>query len=274
MGDCSTSESLPPTDLGCVRIVEARERAEREVAGQVRECIEACRRVGTQAVLGLATGGSMTGLLAECVRLHTDEDLSFEGVRTFNLDEYLDLPPGHRSSFHAFMHEHLFGPVELDGARSLVPDGDLAQAEPAAYSAAWEAAIKASGGMDLQLLGLGENGHVAFNEPGSAVDSCARVVDLAQETRRAAADEFGGLDQVPSRAFTAGIATIRAARCLRLLAFGERKAAAVHAMLMGPVDEVVPASLIRDHPNLEVWLDRAAASQLDPAQLPDGAWVR
>ncbi|MDP6385238.1 MAG: 6-phosphogluconolactonase, partial [Planctomycetota bacterium] len=158
--------------------------------------------------------------------------------------------------------------------RSFVPDADLAQAEPTAYAAAWEAAIEASGGMDLQLLGLGENGHVAFNEPGSAADSRARVVDLAQKTRRAAADGFGGLDQVPSRAFTAGIATIRAARCLRLLAFGERKAAAVRGMLMGPVDEAVPASLIRDHPDLEVWLDPAAASKLDPSQLPDGAWVR
>lgn len=274
MGDRSTWETPPSTALGCVRIVDSRERAEREVAGQVRECIEACRRAGTQAVLGLATGGSMTGLLAECVRLHTDGDLSFEGVRTFNLDEYLDLPPGHGASFRAFMQAHLFGPVELDGARSLVPDADLAQAEPAAYSAAWEAAIDASGGMDMQLLGLGENGHVAFNEPGSSVDSRARVVDLARETRRAAADGFGGLEQVPRRAFTAGIATIRAARSLRLLAFGERKAAAVHAMMMGPVDEAVPASLIRDHPDLEVWLDRAAASQLDSSQLPDGAWVR
>lgn len=274
MGDRSTSETPPSTILRCVRIVDSRERAEREVAGQVQECIEACRRAGTQAVLGLATGGSMTGLLAECVRLHANGNLSFEGVRTFNLDEYLDLPPGHGASFHAFMQAHLFDPVGLDGARSLVPDADLAQAAPAAYSAAWEAAIDASGGMDLQLLGLGENGHIAFNEPGSSVDSRARVVDLAEETRRVASAEFGGLEQVPRRAFTAGIGTIRAARRLRLLAFGERKAAAVHAALMGPMDEAVPASLIRDHPDLEVWIDRAAASQLDSAQLPEGAWVR
>ena len=274
MSECSTSKTPSPMDLGCVRIVESRERAEQEVAGQVRDCIETCRNEGTPAVIGLATGGSMIGLLAECVRLHKDGDLSFDGVRTFNLDEYLGLPLGHEGSFRAFMQEHLFGPVELDAARSLVPDADLAQVEPGVYGAVWEAAIDAAGGMDLQLLGLGENGHIAFNEPGSAVDSRARVVDLAQETRRVAAAGFGGLEQVPSRAFTAGIATIRGARRLRLLAFGERKAAAIHAMLIGPVDETVPASLIRDHPDLEVWIDRAAASQLDSTQLPDGAWVR
>jgi glucosamine-6-phosphate deaminase len=273
MGDCSTSEPSSPTSLGCVRIVEQQKRAEAEVAGQVRNCIEARRTAGTWAVLGLATGGSMTGLLAECVRLHTQEGLSFEGVRTFNLDEYLGLEAGHGAAFQTFMQEHLFGPVGLDGAHALVPDSDLAQADPLAYSAAWETAIEAAGGLDMQLLGLGENAHIAFNEPGSAPDSRARVVDLAQDTRRVAAADFGGLEQVPQRAFTAGVATIRAARCLRILAFGERKAAAVHAMLMGPVDEAVPASLIRDHPDVEIWIDRAAASKLDSAQLPEGAWV-
>ena len=274
MGDCTASTSASSGTFDCLRIVRDRALAERRVAGQIRTLIDTGREIGRPAVLGLATGRSMIGVLAECVRLFREEDLSFEGVRTFNLDEYIGLDVNHDASFHAFMQVHLFAPVGLDKAHAHVPSSKRALINPDGYADIWEAAIEEAGGLDVQLLGLGENAHIAFNEPGSSRESRTRIVDLAEDTRQVAAAQFCGLEYVPRQAFTAGIATIRAAKRLRILAFGARKAPALKATLMGPVDEAVPASLIRDHPDLEIWIDEAAASELDPERVPDGAWVR
>lgn len=208
------------------------------------------------AVLGLATGNSPEPAYDELVRLHRDEGLSFAGVTTFNLDEYVGIGPDHPGSYHAYMRQHLFDRVDIDPARTHLPDG-LA-ADPAAAGAAYEAAIRAAGGIDLQLLGIGRNGHIGFNEPGADRAGRTRAVDLAPETLIANAPVFPG-GKVPPRAMTMGLGTILDCRAIVLLATGATKAAAVKAALTGPVGIDCPASLLRTHADVEWHLDAEAA---------------
>ncbi len=258
----TSPSSLPP-----VHVHSDRQHIESLLAHELSQDLRAGVSAGRPLTLGLATGSSMVGLYECIVQLHREGRISFDGVRTFNLDEYLGLGQGHPQSFHTFMAEHLFTPVGLTPDCAFVPDADLAASEPEAYSAVWEAAIQAAGGLDVQFLGIGANGHIAFNEPGSEASSSSRVVDLCDNTRERAARYFGGIASVPLQAFTAGLATISSARSLRLMAFGEDKAQALRAMLHGPVGTDSPASLIRSHPELEIWADDAAASLLDLANL-------
>jgi glucosamine-6-phosphate deaminase len=197
------------------------------------------------AVLGLATGGTPVPLYEELVRLHREEALTFARARSLNLDEYLDLAPGDARSFRAWMQERFFGRVDFAPANVHFPD---AQTQ----------ALR----VDLQLLGLGRNGHIGFNEPGSLRESHTRVVELAAETRADAAATFGGLTRVPKRAITLGIEEILAARSIRVLAFGGAKAQIVQRTLEGPVGPDCPASFLRGHPDARFLLDAAAASRL------------
>lgn len=210
-------------------------------------------------VLGLATGGTPEGTYAELVRLHKEEGLDFTSVRTFNLDEYVGLDPTHDQSYRYFMDTNLFNHVNIKKENTQVPDGLADDLEK--HCQEYEEAIKAAGGIDLQLLGIGVNGHIAFNEPGAARDSRTRVVELDEGTLEANSRFFKSIDEVPTRALSMGIATILEAKEIVLLASGENKADALARTLEGPLTEEVPASLLREHPNLTFIVDKAAASK-------------
>lgn len=233
-------------------VVDRREQAETELAGEIAALVRGRRRV----VLGLAAGDTPSGLYRELARLRREEGLDFREVVTFNLDEYLGLAPDHPRSFSRWMLDSVFEPLGIPESNRHAPgSGD---------GAAYDRSIREAGGIDLQILGIGRNGHIAFNEPPSARDSRTREVELHPWTREDAAPQFGSLAAVPARAITMGIATILDAKRIRVLAFGSRKAEIVARALAGPIGPEVPASFLRGHSDLRVWLDRDAAGELDP----------
>ena len=216
------------------------------------------------AVLGLATGSTPLLLYQELVRLHREEHLDFSRVTTFNLDEYVGLGPDDPHSYHHFMREYLFRHINIAPERTHIPDG-LAQNIPA-YCARYEAEIKAAGGIDLQVLGIGADGHIGFNEPTSSFASRTRIKTLTAVTRRANSRFFDGEQKVPHHAITMGIGTIMEARQCLLLAFGEQKAQAVAGAIEGPITAMNPASALQLHPQTKVFLDAGAASMLKQAE--------
>jgi len=221
-------------------------------------CAELIQRK-PDARLGLATGATPQALYAELIRRYQLGHLSFSRTETFNLDEYLGIGPQHPRSFHRAMHDSLFAHVDIDPVNTHVPAGD--SADPAAEAAAYEALIKARGGIDLQILGIGRNGHIGFNEPGSSLGSRTRVKTLSRATVRH--NQLGKLDfEAPIMAITMGIRTILDANALLMLATGAAKAAAVAAALEGPLAASCPASAIQLHPAATVVLDPAAAADL------------
>ena len=213
------------------------------------------------AVLGLATGATMRPVYARLAAAARAGQVSFGQARTFNLDEYAGLPPSHPASFAAFMHAALFGPARFDPARTSLPDG-MAR-DPAAEAARYEAAIVQAGGIDLQLLGIGRNGHIGFNEPGAAFGSRTRCVMLDRSTRDANRRSFPPGTDVPGHAVTMGIGTIMEARAVLLLATGRPKARAVAAAWAGPPGPHCPASALRRHPCATFVCDAEAASLLE-----------
>jgi glucosamine-6-phosphate deaminase len=231
-----------------------------QVAQQVAQMIAEAIRANPDIVLGLATGSTPIGVYSELVRLHRESSLDFSRVSTFNLDEYIGLGPEHPQSYRAFMRQHLFDHVNLDPRRTHLPDGLASNV--AAHARDYEAMIQAAGGIDLQLLGIGDNGHIAFNEPGSLPDSRTRQVDLTEATLQANARFFASPDEVPRYAITMGIGTILEARRVILMATGRRKSHALHRALEGPISVDSPASQLRRGRNVVFALDRAAASQL------------
>jgi glucosamine-6-phosphate deaminase len=218
------------------------------------------------AVLGLATGSTPLGVwLALAGRGH---DLS--GVRGFALDEYVGLEPGHPESYAAVIDREVVRPLGLDPSRVAVP-GHLGPIETAGED--YERAIVAAGGVDLQILGIGTDGHIGFNEPGSSFASLTRVKTLTQQTRRDNARFFDSVDDVPVNCITQGLGTIRRARHLVLLAFGEAKAAAIAAAVEGPISASAPGSAIQLHPHVTVIVDEAAASGLANEEYYRYAWA-
>ena len=220
--------------------------------------IEARLRARPDIVLGLATGRTMERVYDRLV----EGGVPFGRATTFNLDEYVGLAPDDPASFRSYMRERLFDRVDLDPARAHLPDG--AAADLGAAARGYEAAIASAGGIDLQLLGIGEAGHIGFNEPLSAFASRTRDKTLTPTTRAQNAEAFGGdPGRVPARALTMGVATILEARELVLLATGAGKAAIVARAVEGPVTSMVSASAIQFHPNCKVVVDEAAASALE-----------
>lgn len=212
-----------------------------------------------EAVLGLATGSTPLDLYAELARLCAEGKLSFAKAKSFNLDEYIGLEGTHDQSYRYFMEQNLFSKVDLPAARIHVPSGlDVSDAALAGY----DAAIEAAGGIDLQLLGLGGNGHIGFNEPGTPFELGTHVVTLTERTRRDNARFFASLDEVPTHAATMGVKTVMHARAILLLAFGRAKAEALAAALNGPVTPEVPASVLQLHPDVTVLCDEEAAALL------------
>jgi len=242
--------------------------ASRAAAAEAAELIRARQREGRPAVLGLATGSTPVSFYAELVRLHREEKLSFAHVVTFNLDEYLSLAAGHPQSFHHYMREHLFGQVDLPPAQAHLPDGSVAKGDIDAHCAAYEEAIRAAGGIDLQILGIGRTGHIGFNEPGSTRRSATRLVTLDPLTRRDAAGDFGGDEQTPHFALTMGVRTILAARRIILMAWGQHKAEIVRAAVEDEISTQVTASFLQEHDNAVFLLDADAASALTRERAP------
>ena len=246
-------------------------------------CLRAARIVARllrgkpDAALALPTGSTPRAIYAELVRLHQDEGLSFARATAFNLDEYVGIPPDHPGAFKRAMTEALYRHVDLAPERAHAPDGQAA--DLAAACARYEAEIAAAGGFDLALLGLGIDGHIAFNEPTSSFGSRTRMKTLAEETR--AANQHGfGVEPIPHHALTVGIATILSARRCLLVAFGAAKTAAVAKLVEGPLSAFVPASALQLHPHATVIVDEAAADGLllrryyDAVAAAKPAWQR
>jgi len=211
-------------------------------------------------VLGLATGGTPVKMYTDLARMHREGQLDFSRVVTFNLDEYIGLPPDHDQSYRYFMDSNLFDKVNISKENTHLPDGMASDLD--AMCAAYEEAIKQAGGIDLQLLGIGGNGHIAFNEPGSPRDSRTRVVDLTPETIRDNSRFFKDESEVPTRAVTMGIASILETREIVLIADGAHKVEAIARSVEGEITPDVPTSFLQEHPKCIFFLDREAASRL------------
>ena len=216
------------------------------------------------SVFGLATGTTPISLYRELIERNRSGELSFAQVHTFNLDEYLDLPPEHPQSYRHFMNQEFFDHIDIDKSNTRVPQGDAAH--PIRACEEYEKAISDRDGIDIQLLGIGRNGHIGFNEPTSCLTSRTRVKTLTRETIEDNARFFGEGERQPHLSLTMGIGTIMDARMVVLLATGESKSKAIKAMVQGPVSAWNPASALQMHPNTVVIADDAAASELsDPA---------
>ncbi len=212
------------------------------------------------AVLGLATGSTPLPLYRDLIRLHREEKLDFGAVTSFNLDEYLGLPPAHPASYHHFMRENLFRHLNIPEENTHIPDG-LTTDVPA-FCQAYEEAIRMAGGLDLQILGIGGDGHIGFNEPGSSLVSRTRIKSLTPRTRQDNARYFSTEDEIPRHVITMGVGTIMESQEIVLLAFGEGKAEAVAAAVEGPITASVPASILQLHERATILLDEAAAGDL------------
>jgi glucosamine-6-phosphate deaminase len=229
----------------------------RTLSEEAAELIARSMRSRPGLTLGLPTGNTPLRMYEDLVRKHRHEGLDFSRVRTFNLDEYLGLARDHPQSYHSYMQARLFDHVNIQRENTDIPDGAPgidAEAECGRY----ETAIRDSGGIDLLIVGIGANGHIAFNEPGSGFDSRTRVVALEPETIASASKYFAGEGEVPRRAITIGIRTILEARRVLLLASGGVKAEAVQRALRHPVSESLPASALQLHPDVIAILDEAA----------------
>ena len=240
----------------------------RAVAARLAQLIRQRSAAGLPTVLGLATGSTPVGVYRELVRMHRDEGLSFRDVESFNLDEYHPMDPASIHSYHRFMWTHLFSHVDIRPERVHLPDGRIPRGEVEAYCAAYEGMIRATGGIDFQLLGIGKTGHIGFNEPGSGLSSRTRLVHLDTITRRDAAASFFTEANVPREALTMGIATILEAREIAMLAVGEHKATIVQRAIEGGVDHGIPATFLQGHPAVTAYCDEAAAAELTRIAAP------
>lgn len=219
-------------------------------------------------VLGLATGSTPRSVYAELVRMHKEEGLSFKNVVTFNLDEYYPIDNDAWQSYNSYMHRYLFDHIDIDRKNINIPNGELPKEEIKKHCAEYERKIEDAGGIDLQILGIGNNGHIGFNEPGSSIYSKTRLINLDNSTRLANAYEFANISEVPRLAITMGISTILKAKKIILLAWGPAKAPVVQKAVEGPVTETVPASLLQQHGDCLYVVDEIAAAELTRFKSP------
>lgn len=234
-----------------------------DLSAKAANIVSAQVTIKPNCTLGLATGSTPEGLYAELVKSYEAGNLDFSQVRSVNLDEYKGLAPDHPQSYRYFMNFHLFDRVNINKANTNVPNG--LEEDAAKECARYEDVIAASGGIDLQLLGLGHNGHVGFNEPGDSFDCDTHCVELTQSTIDANARYFDGPDDMPHYAYTMGIKGIMQADKVLLVVSGEAKADALYKCLFGPITPQVPASILQLHKNLMVVADEAALSKIDGA---------
>jgi glucosamine-6-phosphate deaminase len=236
-------------------------RDQEEVGRHAARFVASAIRTNAALTLGLATGNTMAGVYRELVRLHREEKLDFSRVTTFNLDEYFGLSPEHPESFHSVMQQNFFSQVNVNPRNIHIPDGTI-RGDYEQYCAGYEQAIRDAGGIDLQILGIGRNGHIGFNEPTSSIGSRTRLKVLSSQTIEDNRQLFAAGEEIPQCAITMGIGTILEARRILLLASGEAKAAAVAKSIEGPITSAVTASALQLHPNVTFILDEAAASAL------------
>ncbi len=232
------------------------EELSREAAAVVASLV----RQKPDCILGFATGGTPIGTYKELIRLHREEGLDFSKVTTFNLDEFVGLPPSHPESYHYYMWENLFKHINVAPRRVFIPHG---MADDVHGFCAWyEGKITELGGIDLQILGIGANGHIAFNEPGSSLGSRTRIKTLSEKTIRDNARFFSEGEAIPRYALTMGVGTIMEARQLLLLASGRGKADAIRATVEGPITARFPATIVQMHRFATIVVDNEAASAL------------
>jgi glucosamine-6-phosphate deaminase len=239
-----------------------------KVAQRIAALIKGKQQKGENAVLGLATGVTPIGVYAELVRLHKEEGLSFKNVITFNLDEYFPMKATAPQSYVTFMNDNLFSHIDIDKKNIHIPDGTLKQEDVAAFCLKYEQQITALGGLDLQILGIGRTGHIGFNEPGSAPNSGTRLVTLDDLTRSDASRDFGGKENVPTKAITMGVGTIFKAREIILMAWSQKKAPIIKKAIEGEISGEVPATYLQLSDHVEFILDEGAASDLTRFDTP------
>ncbi len=238
------------------------------VARQIESLIREKEAEGKKCVIGLATGSSPKSLYAELVRMHQEEGLSFRNVITFNLDQYYPMDKDALQSYHYFMRKNLFEQTDIDPKHYHLPDGMIPKDKVKEHCLDYEQQIASAGGLDLQILGIGINGHIGFNEPGSGIYTKTRLITLDNSTRIANAYEFGNMSQVPRMAITMGISTILRSKKIILMAWGETKAPVIKRAVEEDETEDIPASLLQNHDNCTFILDEAAAGDLTRFKSP------
>ncbi|GAB4152972.1 MAG: glucosamine-6-phosphate deaminase [Planctomycetaceae bacterium] len=273
----STSEMKPATlqTAQCLRhtkiptrLLLSSDAVDRHVASIVESLIRENNSAGLPTVLGLPTGSTPIGVYRELIRLHQDEGLDFSNVITFNLDEYWPMDPDSQHSYRRWMEESFFNHVNIAPDNIHIPRGDLTRDDVEQFCENYEREIERAGGIQLQLLGVGRTGHIGFNEPGSSRDSRTRLVTLDPITRRDAAADFFGEENVPHQAITMGVGTILSARKIIVMAMGEHKAHVVRQAVEGEVTEEITASFLQKHPNAVFVVDAAAAEELTAVVTP------
>ena len=255
-------EKLPVT------VYPSQAEASVAVANRIADLIRLKDAKGESTVLGLATGVTPIAVYAELVRQHREEGLSFKNVITFNLDEYYPMKPAAAQSYVTFMNQHLFSHIDIDKKNIHIPKGTLSKEEVTAFCLKYEQKITQLGGLDLQILGIGRTGHIGFNEPGSAPNSGTRLVTLDDLTRNDASRDFGGKQNVPTKAITMGIGTIFKAREIILMAWSLKKAPIIKKAVEGEISGDVPATFLQLSDHVEFVLDDAAASMLTRFDTP------
>ena len=249
-------------------IFESSKEASILVAQEIANIIQRKEELNEPCVLGLATGSSPVKVYEELVRLHKEEGLSFANVVTFNLDEYYPMDKNNIQSYYHFMHEHLFNHVNILPENINIPDGNISNEDLQQYCIDYEMKIKSYGGLDFQLLGIGRTGHIGFNEPGSHVNSGTRSITLDHITRIDAASSFLGIDNVPRKAITMGIGTVKTAKRIVLLGWGISKAGIIKNTIEGEISSRVPATYLQEHSNTTFVLDTEASSELTRVKTP------
>jgi glucosamine-6-phosphate deaminase len=250
------------------KIFEEATAASKTIAQEIASLIREKNKRDKQTVLGLATGSTPTQVYTELIRLHKEEGLNFKNVVTFNLDEYYPIQPDSLQSYVRFMHEHLFNYINIPENQIHIPDGTINEEEIFDYCQRYEAQIQETGGIDIQLLGIGRTGHIGFNEPGSRPDSRTRLITLDKITRKDAASDFFGEEHVPRRAITMGVGTILDAKRIIMMAWGEAKAPIIKEAVEGTLKETIPATYLQEHDHAQVVLDKAAAEELTRLKTP------
>jgi glucosamine-6-phosphate deaminase len=231
-----------------------------ELSQQAAEQIVSRIKSNPALNLGLATGSTPTGLYQELIRDHKQNKTSYKEINTFNLDEYIGISKKDRNSYHYFMCEHLFEHIDIPLEQTHIPDGTAKDLDEECKR--YEQFINEHGGIDLQILGIGQNGHIGFNEPGTPFESRTHIIDLAESTRKANSRFFDSLEDVPKQAITMGIASIMDSKEIFLLVSGASKAEALATLMNGNVSEDFPASALKNHGNVTIFADRDATALL------------
>jgi glucosamine-6-phosphate deaminase len=238
------------------------------VAQEIAQLIRKKQKEKANCILGLATGSSPIKVYEELVRMHKEDGLSFENVITFNLDEYYPMDKTNIQSYFYFMHEHLFNHINIPPKNINIPDGNISLVDLRQYCVDYEMKIKNLGGLDFQLLGIGRTGHIGFNEPGSHSNSGTRVITLDHITRVDAAPSFLGIENVPRKAITMGIGTVKNAKRIILLAWGANKSKIIKQTIEGEISANVPATYLQQHNNTSCIMDEEASAELTRIKTP------